>query len=69
MDFALTEEQALFADSVRRFAEQHLRTGALARAHDPRFPFDVAQLLAGQGLLGITMDPQEGARAERSWMR
>ncbi|SEP29381.1 hypothetical protein SAMN04487843_11080 [Methylobacterium sp. ap11] len=62
MDFALTEEQALFADSVRRFAEQHLRTGALARAHDPRFPFDVAQLLAGQGLLGITMDPQEGGQ-------
>ncbi len=62
MDFALTEEQALFADSVRRFAEQHLRTGALARAHDPRFPFDVAQLLAGQGLLGITMDPEEGGQ-------
>ncbi|AWB22757.1 acyl-CoA dehydrogenase [Methylobacterium currus] len=62
MDFALTEEQSLFADSVRRFAEQHLRDGALARAHDPRFPFEVAQLLAGQGLLGITMDPEDGGQ-------
>lgn len=62
MDFALTEEQALFADSVRRFAEQHLRDGALQRAHDPRFPFDIAQLLAGQGLLGITMPPEDGGQ-------
>ena len=34
MDFQLTEEQQLFADSVHRFAKAHLEKGALARAHD-----------------------------------
>jgi alkylation response protein AidB-like acyl-CoA dehydrogenase len=62
MNFELSEEQQLFADSVRRFAETHLASGALARAHDPRFPFDVAQLLAGQGLLGIAFAPEDGGQ-------
>ena len=46
----LAEFQGLqwkFADSVRRFAQAHLEKGALARAHDPRFPFDVAKLMHG----------------------
>ncbi len=47
----LSEEQRAFAESVRRFAEAHLAAGALARAHDPRFPFDVAEKLAKQGWL------------------
>src|ERR1700761_4126352 len=62
MNFAFSEEQQLFADSVRRFAEAHLAAGALARAHDPRFPFDVAKLMADQGLLGIAFDPDEGGQ-------
>ena len=55
MDFALNDEQALFRDSVRRFADERLKPGALERAHRPGFPFDAAKLLAEQGLLGITM--------------
>ncbi|MGX9425919.1 MULTISPECIES: acyl-CoA dehydrogenase family protein [Bradyrhizobium] len=62
MDFNLSEEQQMFADSVRRFAEDNLAEGALARAHDPRFPFDVARLLADQGLLGIAFDPADGGQ-------
>jgi len=58
----LNEEQRAFADSVRRFAEAHLADGALARAHDPRFPFDVAEKLAKQGLLGITFDEKDGGQ-------
>ena len=44
MQFAFTEEQQAFADLVRRFARAHLEKDALERAHDPRFPFDVAKL-------------------------
>jgi alkylation response protein AidB-like acyl-CoA dehydrogenase len=60
VDFRLTEEQRLFAGSVRAFAERHLRAGALARAHDEQYPWDVAQLMAGQGLLGITVPEEAG---------
>jgi alkylation response protein AidB-like acyl-CoA dehydrogenase len=62
MDFQLTEEQQLFADSVRRFAQAQLEKGALARAHDPRFPFDVAKLMAQQGLMGITIGEADGGQ-------
>jgi alkylation response protein AidB-like acyl-CoA dehydrogenase len=62
MDFELNEEQQAFADSVRRFAEAHLREGALARAHDPRFPREVAQMLGRQGLMGISFDPEDGGQ-------
>jgi len=62
MDFNLSEEQQMFADSVRRFAEANLASGALARAHDPRFPFEVARLMADQGLLGIAFDPADGGQ-------
>jgi len=62
MDFQLTEEQRLFRDSVRAFAEKHLRAGARDRAHDPAHPFDIARLLAGQGLLGITMPAADGGQ-------
>ena len=46
MDFALNDEQRMFADSVHRFARDHLEKDALKRAHTPAFPFDVAQLAA-----------------------
>src|ERR1700679_833296 len=62
MDFDFTDEQKQFADSVRRFAHAQLAPGALKRAHDPRFPFDVAQLMAKQGLLGITLPQSEGGQ-------
>jgi alkylation response protein AidB-like acyl-CoA dehydrogenase len=62
MDFRLTEEQRLFADSVRGFAQKHLAAGAVARAHDPAHPFDVARLMAKQGLMGITMPEADGGQ-------
>jgi alkylation response protein AidB-like acyl-CoA dehydrogenase len=62
MNFEYTEEQKLFADSVRRFAQAHLAEGALARAHDPRFPFDVARMMGAQGLMGITIPEADGGQ-------
>src|ERR1700750_3211920 len=55
MNFDFTDEQKLFAESVRRFAQAHLAKDAIPRAHNPRFPFDVARLMSEQGLLGITI--------------
>ncbi len=60
MQFSFTEEQQLFADSVRRFALAHLEKGSLRRAHDSRYPFDVAKLMSQQGLMGITIAEADG---------
>ncbi len=62
MNFEFTEEQRMFAESVRRFAEAHLAADALKRAHNPRFPTEVAGLMAGQGLLGITIPVEDGGQ-------
>ena len=62
MDFDFAAEQKQFADSVQRFAREHLAQGALKRAHDPRFPFDVAQLMAKHGLMGITLPESDGGQ-------
>src|ERR687888_2417584 len=55
MHLQFTDEQELFAQSVRKFALAHLQRDALKRAHDPRFPFDVAKRMHAQGLMGITL--------------
>jgi alkylation response protein AidB-like acyl-CoA dehydrogenase len=60
MDFQLTEEQSIFRDSVRAFAKRHLAAGALERAHSDDYPWDVARLMASQGLLGITTSEADG---------
>src|SRR5215471_18143943 len=62
MNFDFTEEQKLFAESVRRFAQAHLEKDALERAHDSKFPFDVARLLSRQGLMGITIAEGDGGQ-------
>ena len=62
MDFGLTEEQRVFRDAVQAFAERHLREGALARAHDAEYPWEIARLMAEQGLLGITIAEADGGQ-------
>src|SRR5271156_4501475 len=62
MNFDLSDEQKQFAEAVRGFARAHLAAGALERAHDPGFPFDVAKLMAKQGLLGITLPQSDGGQ-------
>ncbi len=62
MDFTLSDEQRLFRESVQRFAERHLRDGAVARAHADAYPGDIARLLADQGLLGITIAERDGGQ-------
>ncbi len=62
MDFRFTPEQEAFRDAARRFASKHLATGARDRAHRPEYPWDVARLMAAQGLLGITIAPADGGQ-------
>jgi len=62
MDFHFTPEQEQFRDAVRGFAERHLRDGALQRAHQEEHPWDVAKLMAEQGLMGITMKEADGGQ-------
>jgi alkylation response protein AidB-like acyl-CoA dehydrogenase len=62
MNFDFTPEQQRFAQEVQRFAAAHLAEGALTRAHAPGYPFDVAALMAKQGLMGITLPQSEGGR-------
>ena len=58
----LTEDQAAFAESVRAFGRKHLAAGALERAHDAHYSWDTAQLLAEQGLLGLTIPEADGGQ-------
>lgn len=56
----LSQEQSELAQSVRKFAEGELAEGALARAHSPEYPWDIAEKLANMGMLGITMPEKDG---------
>ncbi len=60
MDFELSQEQQMFRDSVRGFAERELKSGALNRSQSDEYPWDVAKKLSEQGLLGITIPECDG---------
>lgn len=62
MDFDLTEDQQAFAESVRRFGSAHLAENAIQRAHCVEFPWDLAEQLAKQGLLGLTIPLEDGGQ-------
>ncbi len=62
MDFRFTPEQEQFRESVGRFAEKNLAKDARERAHSSDYPWDVAKLMAKQGLLGITIAEADGGQ-------
>jgi alkylation response protein AidB-like acyl-CoA dehydrogenase len=62
MNFTLTPEQQQFHDSVLRFSKEKLQKGAKERAHSADYPWDVAKLMAAQGLLGITIPEADGGQ-------
>ena len=62
MDFHFNTEQTAFRDAVLGFSRRHLADGALARAHATEYPWDVARLMADQGLLGIAFRPEDGGQ-------
>ena len=60
MNFELTQDQNIFYESVRKFAENELAADAVARANSDRYPWDVAQKFSKMGLLGITIPHNKG---------
>ncbi len=62
MDFQFTEEQRLFQESVGKFAQKFLAAGAVERSKSSEYPWDVARMLAEQGLLGITVPCEDGGQ-------
>ncbi|MCD2114893.1 acyl-CoA dehydrogenase [Rhodococcus rhodochrous] len=60
MDFDLTDDQKSFRESVRGFAQRELAAGALERAHSSDYPWDVAKKMASLGLIGLTVDEEDG---------
>ena len=62
MHFDLSEEHQSYADAVGRFARDKLSDGALARAHASSYPWETAELLSKQGLLGIPFAEEDGGQ-------
>lgn len=62
MDFTLSDEQRALKDSVESLARATLSQDALARAHAPGYPRDVARALGRQGLLGLTIPESSGGQ-------
>lgn len=62
MDLTLTDDQVALRDSVAAFAASKLAFGALDRAHDEAYPWDVASLFAEQGLIGLTIPEEQGGQ-------
>ena len=62
MNFNFTPEQRQFRDAVLRFSKEQLQGKAKERAHSPDYPWDVAKLMAKQGLLGITIVEADGGQ-------
>lgn len=60
MNFDLNPEQRAFADSLHKLGHDKLAPDALARNHQPEYPWDIAQMLSQQGLLGITIKEEDG---------
>jgi butyryl-CoA dehydrogenase len=59
-DFALTEDQELLRQQVRRFAEERIRPGVAERDRAHRFPAEIVGELGELGLLGMMVGEEYG---------
>ena len=60
MSFALTEEQELLRDEVRRFAEERIRPGVAERDKNHEFPAEILREMGELGLLGMLVPEEYG---------
>jgi alkylation response protein AidB-like acyl-CoA dehydrogenase len=60
VDFALSEDQELLVEQVRRFAEERIRPGVEERDREHRFPSEVIAEMAELGLLGMLVEEEHG---------
>jgi alkylation response protein AidB-like acyl-CoA dehydrogenase len=59
-EFALSEEQELLREQVRRFAEERVRPGVQERDRAHRFPAEIVAEMGELGLLGMLVDEDHG---------
>ncbi len=60
MSFALSEEQELLRDEVRRFAEERIRPGVAERDKNHEFPAEIVHEMGELGLLGMLVPEEYG---------
>lgn len=60
LSFDLTEDQAMIRDSVRDFADRYIAPDVIERDTNKKFPHDIIEKLADQGLLGIYHEEKYG---------
>lgn len=60
VNFALTEEQELIRETVRRFAEERIAPGETERDREHRFPQEIVTELGELGLLGMMVSEVYG---------
>jgi butyryl-CoA dehydrogenase len=60
LDFALSEEQELLREQVRRFAEERIRPGVQERDRAHRFPAEIVAEMGELGLLGMLVPEEHG---------
>ncbi|HLX10680.1 MAG TPA: acyl-CoA dehydrogenase family protein [Thermoanaerobaculia bacterium] len=58
--FALSEDQELLREQVRRFAEERIRPGVQERDRDHRFPVEIVAEMGELGLLGMLVAEEHG---------
>ncbi|MEX0647071.1 MAG: acyl-CoA dehydrogenase family protein [Balneolaceae bacterium] len=58
LSFELTEDHQMIRDSVREFAERHIAPDVSERDAAKKFPHDIIEKLASQGMLGIYHDEE-----------
>ncbi|NBC66875.1 MAG: acyl-CoA dehydrogenase [Bacteroidetes bacterium] len=60
LSFDLTEDHEMIRDSVRDFAERYIAPTVMDRDTSKKFPHDIIEMLADQGLLGIYHEEKYG---------
>ena len=60
MDFGITETQQMIADSIRDFAEQHIRPNIMKWDESQEFPVDLFKQLGEMGMMGVLVPESYG---------
>ena len=60
MDFALTEDQQLIAEGIKKFGEQHIRPSLMEWDEKQIFPVELFKKLGKQGYMGVLVPEEYG---------
>lgn len=60
VSFELSDEQALFRDTLRDFVQREIAPVAVTFEHEGRYPAEIVEKMAGMGLFGMTVPSAYG---------